>query len=102
MGVMWEQLSTEDRDFAGPLFGIFIAAFLRPDTLAEMDALESAGFSAGETKRIVEETHDEPSLRAELWRAAAPTVHFMRGHGLLEHAATQDMLSHLALTPPTG
>jgi hypothetical protein len=99
---MWEQLSTEDRDFAGPLFGIFIAAFLRPDTLAEMDALESAGFSAGETKRIVEETHDEPSLRAELWRAAAPTVHFMRGHGLLEHAATQDMLSHLALTPPTG
>jgi hypothetical protein len=97
IGVMWDQLKPADRDVAGPLFAIFIAAFLRPDTLAELDGLEWAGFSAKEAQKIVEETYSNASLKTEIARAAIPTMRFMRHYGLFDHAATHEMLEAMDL-----
>lgn len=104
IGVMWSQLGPAERDAVGPLFALFIAAFLRPDTLAELDALEATGFTADEAKRILEETREDGAeeARRTLWRAASPTIRAMRQHGLLGHAATVETLEMLELLPPTG
>jgi len=99
IGVMWSQLPPADRDVAGPLFAKMIAIFLRPDTLAELDGLEAAGFTASEAKRIVEETYEGPVGRAP-WQCAAPTVGFMRQHGLLDHAATRETLEKMEFLRP--
>jgi hypothetical protein len=102
IGVMWEQLSAADRDVAGPLFALFIAAFLQPDTLAELDGLEAAGFTADEARRIVEETRESGAAESRrlLWKAASPTVRCMANHGLLDHAATRENLEMMDLLRP--
>jgi hypothetical protein len=101
IGVKWEQLTIAQRDVVSPLYAIFISAFLQADTLAELDALESAGFTAGEARRIVEETHDSATVetQSQLWKAASPTVRCMQQHGLLEHAAARESLEMLNLLP---
>jgi hypothetical protein len=103
INVLWEQLSPADRDVAGPLFGVFIAAFLRPDMLAELDGLEAAGFTAAEARLIMEETYGGEASENRLWKAATPTVRFMRQHGLLEHAATRETMEMMDLVQqPSG
>ena len=99
IGVMWEQLNAAERDVAGPLFGEFIIAFLRPDRGAERDALEAVGFTAEEAERVLDESGEEEAeeARRTLAKAASPTIRAMRQHGLLEHAATTDRLLKLGL-----
>ena len=89
------------RDVVGPLYAIFISAFLQPDTLAELDALESAGYMVVEAQRIVEETREASTeeTRRQLWKAASPTVRCMQQHGLLDHAATRESLEMMELLP---
>ena len=58
------------------------------------------GFTAGDAKRIVDETHGKAILSQDLWQSATPTVRFMRQHGLLEHAATQETLEMMRLVVP--
>ncbi len=88
----------------GPLYAIFISAFLQSDTLAELDALESAGFTAVEARRIVDETREAAAEenRRQLWKAASPTVRCMQQHGLLDHAATRESLEMMELLPSGG
>ncbi len=102
IGVLWEQLSPSDRDVLGPLFALYIDAFLRPDSLAEKDGLEAAGFSAADARRIVEETREDENgvARLQLWKAAMPTVRSMELHGLLAHAATRETLEMMNLLRP--
>jgi hypothetical protein len=102
IGVMWEQLSPADRDVAGPLFGVLIAAFLRSDTMAELDGLEATGFTADEARRIVEDSgeSDAAENRRLLWKAASPTVRCMERHGVLEHAAARATLEMMDLLRP--
>ncbi len=101
IGVKWDQLTPAQRDVVGPLYAIFISAFLQPDTLAELDALESAGYMVVEAQRIVEETREASTeeTRRQLWKAASPTVRCMQQHGLLDHAATRESLEMMELLP---
>jgi hypothetical protein len=92
IGIAWPQMTDEDRAQLGPMFAVYIKAFLETDTAAEAAALTTMGFSSSDAARISLEAAEAARARETMRDAASGTLRFLARHGVLEHDAARRAL----------
>jgi hypothetical protein len=92
VGIMWDQLKSRERDFAGPLFGEFIEIYLYPDFRLEVAWLTSAGYPKKRAKKIIDDTYEKFDFGVVLSDAAKATIRILGKYGILDSASVVDSL----------
>ena len=99
IGIPWPQMTDADRQDLGPLFGVYITAFLEIDARAEAAVLAAMGFDAAEAAHVTAEGMETGRAREGRRAAAAGTLRFLESHGVLHHDGTRKALEAEGLIP---
>lgn len=94
-GMLWDQLSPQDRATLGKFWGTFISAFLDSGDADQQAWLTEVGMDDRMARDVVADS--AAAERVQRRRAAAPTINHLRRNGLLDSAAVLDGLGHYDL-----